>query len=419
MHARSRELRHDLRAVWLDGIAWALMVGMGETYFPAFALGLGVEPVTAGLVATVPMVLGSLVQLVVPGIVAAVRSHRRVVVACAALQAASLVSLAIGAWRGSLGTAWLYAWVSLYWAAGLGTAPAWNTWVETLVPARVRIQYFARRNRMLYVFQVVGVVAAGWMLQSYSRAGRPLEAFALAFAAAAVARGVSSVILSSQTEPTPVPAGMRRVSAREILARFAHGDDGRLLAAMLGVQLAAQVAVPFFTPYVLDGLGFSYAQYTVLLGAAVLARFVTLPALGRYARRKGLRALLAWGGVGVAAAAFAWAASPRFEWLLAAQLLAGTGFAAFEIASFLLVFRAVDLRERTSVLTTFYVAHSAATLAGSLIGAALLGARGATAAAFVAVFLASGVLRIVSLALVARARRESAAGLKTASANVR
>lgn len=418
MHARTRRLRHDLRAVWLDGLVWALMVGMAETYFPAFALGLGVEPVLAGLVATVPMVAGALVQLAAPALVARWRSHRRVVVTCAAIQAASLVPLSIAAFQGELGVAWLFAWVALYWAAGLGTAPAWSTWVETLVPARVRIHYFARRNRVLYAFQVLGVVAVGWALQWGGPGGHLLDVFGAAFALAALARFVSAGLLASQSEPVPLPPGMRAVPWRDLVARFAHGDDGRLLAAMLAVQLASQVAIPFFTPYVLEGLHASYAQYTWLVAVPVAARFVLLPAFGRFAARRGLRALLWAGGVCVALSAFAWAASSRFEWLLVAQALAGAAFAAWELASFLLLFHATDLRERTSLLTWFHLSNSVATLAGSLVGAAVL-ARGSGAGAFLAVFLASGVLRVAALVLVARARVESTRDLKTAPPAVR
>jgi hypothetical protein len=59
-------IRSDLRASCIDGCMFSVMVGAGETYFPAFALALGVDKVTAGLVATVPMLFGAAIQLVSP-----------------------------------------------------------------------------------------------------------------------------------------------------------------------------------------------------------------------------------------------------------------------------------------------------------------------------------------------------------------
>lgn len=43
-----KETRRDLRAIFADGIAFSLMVGLGETYVPAFALALGLSELTAG-----------------------------------------------------------------------------------------------------------------------------------------------------------------------------------------------------------------------------------------------------------------------------------------------------------------------------------------------------------------------------------
>ena len=44
------------KSLW-DGVFFSLMVGLGETYLPAFALALGHGEVLAGLVATVPMLV--------------------------------------------------------------------------------------------------------------------------------------------------------------------------------------------------------------------------------------------------------------------------------------------------------------------------------------------------------------------------
>ena len=57
-------LDRDLRALTADGIAFSAMVGLGETYVPAFALGAGLGEVVSGLVATVPMLAGACLQMV-------------------------------------------------------------------------------------------------------------------------------------------------------------------------------------------------------------------------------------------------------------------------------------------------------------------------------------------------------------------
>ena len=50
-----RRVERDLRSMIGDGIAFSAMVGLGETYVPAFALAAGHGDLAAGLVATLPM----------------------------------------------------------------------------------------------------------------------------------------------------------------------------------------------------------------------------------------------------------------------------------------------------------------------------------------------------------------------------
>ncbi len=60
------QLRRDLRASVGDGIAWGGMVGLGETYLPAFALAIGLGELTAGLVASLPLLAGGIMQMITP-----------------------------------------------------------------------------------------------------------------------------------------------------------------------------------------------------------------------------------------------------------------------------------------------------------------------------------------------------------------
>src|SRR5690348_4472815 len=92
--ARSGErLRYNLFAIRADGALFNAMVGMGENYFAAFALAMGLGQAASGLVTTIPLFLGALLQLTSPRGVRLFRSHRAWVVFCASCQAASFVPL--------------------------------------------------------------------------------------------------------------------------------------------------------------------------------------------------------------------------------------------------------------------------------------------------------------------------------------
>jgi len=63
-----------------------------------------------------------------------------------AAQALLFLPLALGAATGGLGVIALFSLMTLYWGTGLATGPPWVTWIETLVPRRLRARYFGRRG---------------------------------------------------------------------------------------------------------------------------------------------------------------------------------------------------------------------------------------------------------------------------------
>ena len=144
--ARPSQLRRDLRAMLGDGVASSVMVGVGEAYLPAFALALGHGDVTAGLVATVPMLAGALLQLASPAAVGVLDSHRRWIVLCAGLQALCFVPLVIAALAYQMDLAMLFLVASVYWGLGMSTVPAWTTWATSRVPSRRRRRERAARD---------------------------------------------------------------------------------------------------------------------------------------------------------------------------------------------------------------------------------------------------------------------------------
>ncbi len=87
-------LRKDLRASTAEGTATSVMVGIGETYLPAFVLALSANQLACGLVSTVPLLAGAVLQLVSPRMVRREGAYRRWVVCCAAIQAGGVRALA-------------------------------------------------------------------------------------------------------------------------------------------------------------------------------------------------------------------------------------------------------------------------------------------------------------------------------------
>lgn len=380
-----------------DAVAFSAMVGLGESYVPAFALAVGLGEVTAGLVATLPVVAGGLVQLLTPWGVARLGSYRRWVVACAVGQALSFTPLIVGALAGRLSTGWLFVAACAYWACGMATSPAWNAWVGAVVPSERRAAYFASRARWGQVALLAAFVAGGTLLHVSSEID-PAFAFALIFPAAVVARLLSARFLASQSEPpdlvqshdlSPPWRGMQGLGA----------DARGLLLYLLGAQAAVYVAAPYFTPYMLGRLSLSYAGYATLVAAALVARIVALPWLGKASRRRGHRFLLWAGALGVVPLPALWLVSDAFLYLLGVQLLSGIAWAAFELATVLAFFEELEPRRRASLLAIFNLVNAVAMAAGCALGGWLLWALGSSWAAYPALFVGSALTRSACLLL--------------------
>src|SRR5690606_14908808 len=133
----------------------------------------------------------------------------------------------------------------VYWAANLATGPAWNTWVTTLVPVRMRARYFAGRSRITQVGTLAGLLAGGLPLQMWADGGdaggrSATAAFAVLFLAAFAARLIASRCLARQSEPEKLPHDFRLVPVRELLGRRRGGAARPLLLYMLAVQVSVQ-----------------------------------------------------------------------------------------------------------------------------------------------------------------------------------
>lgn len=394
-------LQRDLTISVGDGAAYGLMVGIGETYLSAFALALGLGEVYAGLLASLPILFGSLLQLSSPWGVRQFGSHRRWVVFCAGLQACCFLPLIAAAWNGWIDRLSLVLIASVYWGASLGTGPAWNTWMGNVVPASLRATFFARRSRINQAMIFVGFLGGGLALQAGKSIGRRETElmFVAIFAISFLARFVSASCLYSQREIPPEPKSLRDLSGKIIRARLFTGMSGRLLVFAVLMQAGVYFSGPYFSPYILKTLGMEYWEFAVLLSVSFVTKFLCLPFWGKYAQRVGAQRLLWIGAIGIVPLSGGWLISGNFYYLMALQLLGGVTWGAYELALFLLFFETIPARERTAILTWYNLANSAALAVGSLLGGILLDALGVTPQAYLTVFVGSSVLRGMSVLL--------------------
>ncbi len=409
----SSVLRKDLRTSTAEGMASSVMVGIGETYLPVFVLALSGSELACGLVSTVPLVIGAAVQLGSPWLMRKCGSYRRGVSLCALIQAATFIPLLIAAVTGHISLVLVFALVAVYWATGLGGNGPWNAWMETLVPSRVRARYFAWRTRVCQWGIALGFVGGGVALQLADRWGIPLAVFALLFFMASASRFTSAGLLASQREPQPPRSGAPRPSLTAIFHTLTDGANGRLLLYLMAAQAAVQISGPYFNPYMLGELQFSYSTYAIVVCAAIVAKILFLPTVGRIADRMGVRRVFWISAAAIVPVPALWLVSNNCGYLIAVQVYSGMAWCAFDLATLLLFFETIPRQRRVDVLAYFNLANSAATAGGSLLGAGILAALGANRHAYLVLFALSTIARAAAIVLLVRIPARSAAGQAT------
>lgn len=397
-------LRGTLRAVVLEGAAFSVMVGIGESFLPAFVLAVGMTEIASGLIASIPMLAGGLLQMISPYAVRVLHSNRRWVVLCALAQALSFLPLIYAAMHGSMSTFAVLAVASVYWGAGMGTGPAWNSWMSDVIPRRIRARYFACRSRIGQGAVLCGFLAGGVLLQLGTSVGYRLPTFALIFAVACASRLYSAWLHFGQAEPVRPDPNHKQLSLVELVGVFRDSSTGKLLCYLLAMQFAVNISGPYFNAFMLMQLKLTYFEYVLLIAAAFGARMLSLPVHGWLAHRFGPRALLWIGGLGIVPTSSMWLFSDHYGYLLFVQAVGGTFWAGYELAIFLLFFDAIKPEQRTSVLTAYNFGNAVALVAGSLTGGAFLGMLGEHRSAYLTLFLISGIVRFCTLPLLARVK---------------
>ena len=391
-----------------DAAAYGVMVGVGETFLPAFALAVGLGEVTAGIVGSVPLMAGGLLQLVSLWALSRGFSQKWWVVLAAGLQSMAFIPLIWVAYLGSVSGPMLLVIASFYWAAGLASGPAWNGWIERVIPKQMRANYFAKRTRATQLATMLGFVAGGLLLQFGRQGGWVLLAFAGLFAIAFVSRIISAVMLAlhrlpavvgrspAVVQPSPVQQSTNpQTAASQAVIRAYAGKH--LLIYLVLVQGAVQISGPFFTPYMLKQLNLSYVAFTALVAIAFVAKVVALPAWGQLARRRGAGWLLTVGGTAIVPLSALWIVSQNYYWLLFIQTINGVAWAAYELGFFLMFFEALPAERRVKMLTYYNLANTSAWCFGATLGASLLFYWGTTVQAYYGLFALSVVGRLLAV----------------------
>jgi MFS family permease len=361
----NRTLRHSLK----DAAAFGTMTGAGETYLSAFALFLKATTPQIGLLASLPPLLASSVQLLSAWLGRLTGKRKAIILAGAGLQAVS--------WIPILGLPLLFpghavtlmiACVVLYQCGAHLVTPQWSSLMGDIVPARRRGRFFALRTRLVTAITFASLLLGGFVLDHFSREGNTLTGFIVLFSVAACARLVSVYQLSRMHDPKGHTAALEVPLSRRWIERLRHSNVVRFSIFFALTQFSVSIASPFFTVYMLRDLQFSYLAFTVNTATAICAQFLTLAQWGRISDVFGNRRILAATGILIPLMPLLWVFSSNFWYLILVQAVSGFAWAGFSLSASNFVYDLIAPNRRATYLAVHNVIASVGIFSGAMLG---------------------------------------------------
>lgn len=360
-----RATRVAMRRSVAEGGFYALMFGFAELYFVPDGVRMGASSIEVGLLVGLPLAAGAMGAWVGLHVLRWSGHRRPVVVTGVSAQATILLLAAWMQWTGHGTLPRLVAIVCTYHFCAQLHGASWSSWLGDLVPARIRGRYFSHRTRVVHLTSFAALLTGGALLQWLEQptglgAGR---GFAVLYALAGLSRVMSATWLSMTPEGRPASTPTRTA------LRPRWSRQGDRLALMTGLLFfAVYLGSPFFTPFMLEDLGFSYFEYTLTNAAMVLCKVVSMRRWGHALDRHGAAAIYRLTIILTALVPLPWLWVESVWGLGIAQALSGFAWAGHEVAFFSLVLETHSAPERARAYTLQSIVNGSAQLLGSLLG---------------------------------------------------
>ncbi|MBI4834470.1 MAG: MFS transporter [Planctomycetes bacterium] len=366
---RNDKYKKSLKYSIIDGSAYSIMTGFGETNIQAFAINvLKASNLFIAFLASIPQLIGSLAQLFSAKLLDKTGNRKKIVVAASFFHMFTWVPIFLlpFSWF-EYGALLLIIYVAVYFAYLHLTVPAWNSWMGDLVAPEKRGDYFGQRNRLASVFNFLSVLVAGVILELWKPVNEWIG-FGFIFGIAFIARGVSVYYLTRIEEPVYKATHKDRFTLWDFVRRSPKSNFARFVFYITLINFSLMVSGPFFGVYMLRELNFSYVQFTIVNATNVITLFLVMRYWGRLGDRFGNKRILSMTGWLIAFPPLLWLFSSNFYWILFCQVMAGLIWSGFNLASANYLFDAVSPAKRARCVAYQSLFNNVGVFLGAITG---------------------------------------------------
>lgn len=399
-----------LRKPIIEGLLSAIMSGSGEAYLSAYAIFLGATALEAGLVTALPPLIGSLVLLAFLNRIAKTQSRVETLAnlsACQALLWTPMALLAFIPESSSTIILLLIVLTTIHYGISAVLSPIWNSLMGDIVPAEIRGTYFGQRNKIVLLSSLVATTGAGVLLQYFKDQHITKWGYLFIFITAGVARFASSWMLKRYPESGTAEGLDDPFTFTEFLRR-SHRSNFLKFTTFVGIyNFTVFISAPFVAYYLLEGLQYTYVEFTLVVSFSIFAQLMTMQRWGRLADEFGTKKILIVSCIGYSLCEFLWLLSSNFWYVLLIRAISGMLWAGFCLSSSAFIFDSVTPPKRLRCVSYQNLINNFCIISGTLFGGAIIQCIPFTVgfpadltesgSPILILFLISGTMRLVTL----------------------
>lgn len=393
-------IRRNLILSLIDAFLASLMVGAGESYLPAFALSVGISQTATGILSTLPLLTGALLQLLSPLAMKKLKSYKSWVLLSICFQALAYLPLLYFSILGESNFMALFLITSLYWGAGFSIGPAWNVWMSHLVPSQTTEKFFAMRLWISQIGILIGIVGGGVLLQTKWHPDFIPSVFTLLFIVAFLCRIGSAVLIAfhDHLQDWFVHQPFEFFSLSKIQTFLSKQSAYKSFFIFMGLFIfVTNISAPFVTPNILAQMKLSYFEYMSTFAALFAGKILFFYTGKRWVEKYGTIPVFFIGALIAAPLPGLWPFMSNVFEAMIVQFVSGFGWGGFEMGLALIFFQDIPKSRKVAVLTIFNLANSVAVVLGSLFGGWILKSYNETADGYSYVFWLGSSLRVIVL----------------------
>ncbi|WP_336514528.1 MFS transporter [Pollutibacter soli] len=265
----------------------------GSTFLVAMAILLKATNFQIGFLAALPT-LTNIFQLVSIWLVRKYNNRRAVSVIFSILARIPLLSIGIViVLTGTMNILLLVSLLFVYYLCGSIAGPSWNSWMKDLVPENILASFFAKRsgnNQMLNAgLGLMLALALDFTRRKFP--GTELNTYGIMYTIAGIVGLFGVILLSKVPEPQSVLA---RENIFKLFKRpLKDGNFKRLMVFNSLWVFAMNIAMPFFTVFLMKSMGLSISYVLGLTIISQLSGIITIRLWGKFADRYSNKTIIA------------------------------------------------------------------------------------------------------------------------------